>query len=313
MTAASRADGRGGARRPPGEEPRDTRAAVNGVDLCVFDWPGDGPPLLFAHATGFHARCWDEVIRRLPGRRALAVDMRGHGRSDRPTPPYEWSQMGEDVTALVGALDLHGIVAVGHSMGGHSVTYAAGHAPDRFGALLLVDPVIRSPEGYRAAAAEQQREDAGGSSFVARRRNQWASVEEMVERFAGGPPFGAWDPQVLRDYCRYGLLPAPGGDGFVLACPPAIEADIYAHAALTDVDDAVARIAIPVRVLRAPPASPGAGAFSGSPTDPGLASRFAHGEDVLLPGASHYIPMESPALVARHVAEMATLADAPRD
>jgi pimeloyl-ACP methyl ester carboxylesterase len=293
-------------RRPPGEEPVERHLRVNDVDLCVFEWPGDGPPLLFSHATGFHARCWDEVIRRLPGRRAIAVDMRGHGRSEKPAAvPYDWRHFGDDVTALVGALDLTRTVAIGHSMGGHSVTYAAGREPERFGALLLVDPVIRTPEGYREAASALAREDASDSSFVARRRNEWASPEEMIERFAGRPPFNRWDPRVLDDYCRYGLLPAAGGEGFVLACPPAVEAAIYAHAARTDVYDVIPNIRVPVRVLRAPAAPPGAAPFTGSPTAPDLAAHFARGEDVLLEASTHFIPMESPALVAGHVAEIA--------
>ena len=38
-----------------------------------------------------------------------------------------------------------------------------------------------------------------------------------------------------------------------------------------------------------------------SPTAPDVASRFAHGLDVLLPDNTHFIPMESPALVAEHI------------
>src|ERR1043166_8895704 len=44
------------------------------IELAVWEWPGEDPPLLFAHATGFHARCWDQIIRMLPDRRCLAID-----------------------------------------------------------------------------------------------------------------------------------------------------------------------------------------------------------------------------------------------
>ena len=54
----------------------------------------------------------------------------------------------------------------------------------------------------------------------------------MFERFHKRPPFDLWQPQVLRDYCEYGLL--PDGDGFVLACPPEIEASIYQHSNAPD-------------------------------------------------------------------------------
>ncbi|MDA0365739.1 MAG: alpha/beta hydrolase [Chloroflexi bacterium] len=290
------------ARRPEDEQPVESRVTANGVGLCVFEWAGDGPPLLFVHATGFHARCWDEVIRRLPGRRAYAVDMRGHGRSERPDGPYAWARFGDDLTALVRELDLTRIVGVGHSMGGHSVMYAAGREPDRFSGFVLVDPVIGGAARPDAADGEPP-----SSSFVARRRDRWASPEEMIERFATRPPFSDWEPAVLDDYCRYGLLPLAEG-GFELACPPLVEADVYAHAGSTDVADEVARITVPVRVIRAPAqpvAEAGAPrAFTSSPTPPDLATRFAHGEDVPLDHGTHFIPMESPALVARHVDEV---------
>ena len=44
--------------------------------------------------------------------------------------------------------------------------------------------------------------------------------------------------------------------------------------------------------------------MSSSPTAPDLASHFEHGEDVYLPEYSHFMPMEDPGLVARHVLEL---------
>src|SRR5437763_6036933 len=113
---------------------------VRGVNLAVWDWPGAGPTILFAHATGFHGRCWDQVIRSLPGRRAIAVDLRGHGRSAKPAPPYRWRAFGHDLVEVARQLDLTGAVGVGHSMGGHSIALAAALLPRTFSALLLLDP-----------------------------------------------------------------------------------------------------------------------------------------------------------------------------
>ncbi len=283
------------------DEPRAFRVPGDGVELQAYEWPGDGPVLFFAHATGFHARCWDQVIRRLPGHRAIAIDMRGHGLSEKPEPPYRWSHFGRDVAAAARHLGLRGALAIGHSKGGHAVVRAAALEPDAFGALLLVDPVI-GPRGYRRTMGEDEH-------FAARRRNEWASPEEMVERFAGREPFSRWDPAVLRDYCRYGLVPNPAGAGFVLACPPRIEAATYAGAYNDpegdDVYQAIAAIRVPVRVLRARERSEGVPMdMSGSPTAPDLASHFARGEDLPVPQYSHFIPMEAPAFVADQVREM---------
>ena len=177
-----------------------TTMAVNGLDLAVWEWPGDGPPILFAHATGFHGRCWDAVIRRLPGRRAIALDLRGHGRSAKPDPPYRWRDFGEDVAEVARQLELRGAVGVGHSMGGHSMVIAAARRrPSR----RSCSSTPSRPEFY----GPPQR---GDSSYIAKRRNEWSSPEEMIERFRGRPPFVHWDPEVLRDYCEFGLLPENG-------------------------------------------------------------------------------------------------------
>jgi pimeloyl-ACP methyl ester carboxylesterase len=307
----------------PAPDPIEHTYAVNGMQLRVFEWPGTHPDrptcptLFFAHATSFHARCWDAVIERLPGRRVIALDFRGHGGSSKPEPPYDWRDCGEDVAELSRQLDLRGAVAIGHSMGGHAVTLAAAMEPERFAALLLVDPVIQSPDRYGESgdndARSQGRSGArrGAGAETGGRRNEWASADEMYESYHGRGPFSTWDDRVLRDYCDYGVMPAPASDGtsdgFVLACPPHIEAAIYAGSIGTDIYAAISSIEVPVRVIRAREPSGDESPFSTSPTAPDLASRFRRGEDVHLPDATHFIPMESPALIAQHVEEMAAL------
>ncbi|MGI8925816.1 MAG: alpha/beta fold hydrolase [Tepidiformaceae bacterium] len=281
-------------------ELRQSRLVANGVGLAVFEWPGEStaPAVLLAHATGFHARCWDQVVALLPGRRCVASDMRGHGRSDKPPPPYDWHLFGDDLAAIAREFGLRGAIGVGHSQGGHALTRAAARLPGAFSALLLIDPVIFPREHYNEPPAPQEH-------FAARRRNAWASADEMFARFRGRPPFDAWDPAVLRDYCDYGLLPAPSGEGFVLACPPEIEAATYAGNSGTDVHDDIAALEIPVRVLRAQQRSEAEpGDMRGSPTPPQLAVWFRHGTDVYLPEQSHLMPMENPALIARHILEL---------
>jgi lipase len=265
---------------------------VRGIDLAIWEWPGHDPAFLFAHATGFHGRCWDQVIRALPGRRSISVDLRGHGRSAKPATPYCWREFGEDVAELSRLLALRGSVGVGHSMGGHSIAMAAALQPEAFSSLLLVDPTIFAREYY----GQPKRND---SSFIRKRCNDWASPEEMFERFRNRPPFSQWRPEVLRDYCEFGLL--PDGDRYILACPPDIEAAIYArsNAAESDIYPMLGSIEVPVTVIRGGiPWSTEIFDLSASPTAPDLAANFRNGRDICLEGRTHYIPMESPELVA---------------
>jgi lipase len=275
---------------PYEEMPVESKVAVNGVEIAVFEWPGEGPPVFFCHATGFHARCWDQVIARLPGRHCFALDIRGHGRSSKPAPPYVWRNFGKDVAALASVLGLSRAIGVGHSMGGHAVTLAAALRPETFSTLLLIDPVIRSRGAYVGPWTE--------AHFVAKRRNQWISPREMFDRFEDRPPFATWDRAVLRDYCEYGLL--PDGNGFVLACPPTIEANIYENspAPASDIYAEIDAIRIPVRIVRSVKAVDPTDVMSRSPTAPELASSFAQGVDLPVAEYSHFIPMEGPEFTA---------------
>ena len=276
--------------------PVESRIAVNDVEIAVWEWPGQGTPVLFCHASSFHARIWDRVIAHIPGeRRCLAFDARGHGRSSKPAPPYAWRNFGLDVAAIAELLGLEGAVGVGHSMGGHGVTLAAALRPTAFSALVLFDPVIRGKDQYRGSWRK--------TDFVRKRRNQWASPQEMFERFQNRPPFDSWDRGVLLDYCAYGLEQA--GDGYILACPPTIEASIYENSSEpeSNIYSEVASIAIPVHVVRAGRYRDPANVMGSSPTAPGLAASFARGFDSLLPEHSHFIPMESPELAAKLIAD----------
>jgi pimeloyl-ACP methyl ester carboxylesterase len=278
--------------------PVQSQVMVRGLEIALWEWPGEEPAVFFCHATSFHARIWDQVIAALPGRRCVAFDARGHGRSSKPAldanQPYAWRNFGADVAALAKVLGLRGAVGVGHSLGAHSIALGAALEPQAFSALVLFDPVIRAHSEYRGPW--------GKSAFVTKRRNQWASAQEMFDRFADRPPFDSWDRRVLRDYCDYAL--EPSGGGYILACPPAVEASIYddSTAVESNIYPEIATVHIPVHVIRAGSAHDPANVMGASVALPTLASHFAHGRDACLAEHSHFIPMESPTRAAKLVA-----------
>src|SRR5712675_2409325 len=65
------------------EMPVEHRFPVNGIEIALWEWPGADPAVFFCHATGFHARCWDQVVAHLPARHCYAIDARGHGHSSK--------------------------------------------------------------------------------------------------------------------------------------------------------------------------------------------------------------------------------------
>lgn len=280
-------------------DPSEFRLPVGDIELAVCEWPGAGDPVLLLHATGFHSRCWNEVVRQLPGRHIYAVDLRFHGRSDA-TGKVDWRMMAEDIRQLVRRMDLTGLVGVGHSIGGHLIARAAAESPQRFKHLVLIDPVIMSPERY--AEFRSVPEGSAGLHPVSRRKNQWADAQEMYERFQGRAPFDTWQRAVLRDYCDHALS-APDAQGVRrLACDPIHEAGIYLNQKGNEIILAeIPNIMTPVTLLRAPPSDDTLPDLSASPTWPQLAAALPNCREIYLPGMNHFIPMQDPALVAQYI------------
>lgn len=266
-------------------------------DICYFEWGsvGNGPSVLLLHATGFHARCWDQLVDALPeDSHVIALDQLGHGRSARPIIT-DWKMIAGATAELLESLAVSFAVAAGHSMGGHCLVQVAANLSHLIERLVLIDPVIMPRAAY------QQRSDFSATSdMVAKRRNSWAGPDAMYDRFKDRHPYSLWDPAVLHDYCEYGLLP-DGEGGFELACPPQSEASVYATSLSTDPWPIMEQITQPVRVLRAPQLAAGkAFDFASSPTPPTLADNFVDGTDVYLPDLTHFMPMQDPA----HIAEL---------
>jgi len=87
--------------------------------LSVRDHDGGEPALLALHGLASNARWWDLVADRLvPAHRVIAVDLPGHGRSDRPDDGYDFDTVSRDLEGLLAALrHPEPVVVVGHSWG----------------------------------------------------------------------------------------------------------------------------------------------------------------------------------------------------
>ena len=105
------------------QQTREYHLDIGDVELAVVEWPGEGDPILLLHATGFHSRCWNQVVSRLPGCQIFAADLRYHGKSGS-LGEVDWGLLSRDIALLVERLDLRNIVGVGHSIGGYLLARA---------------------------------------------------------------------------------------------------------------------------------------------------------------------------------------------
>jgi len=115
--------------------------ASGGVGLHALVWPGDGPPVLLVHGLASNCRTWEAVGERLSrlGHPVAAVDMRGHGLSDKPDDGYDFATMADDLVVVMDALDYERPVVAGQSTGGNIALELGHRVPDRVAAIVGVD------------------------------------------------------------------------------------------------------------------------------------------------------------------------------
>lgn len=119
----------------------------DGVNIYYKDWgPKEAQPIVFHHGWPLSADDWDNqmLFFLAEGYRVIAIDRRGHGRSDQVSEGHDMDHYASDASAVVESLDLRNAVHVGHSTGGGQVArYVAkyGQPQGRVAKAVLVSAV----------------------------------------------------------------------------------------------------------------------------------------------------------------------------
>ena len=136
---------------------------ANGINLNVAE-QGEGPLVLFCHGFPEGWYSWRHQLEALAaaGYHAVAPDMRGYGKSDKPEAidQYTIFHMAGD---LVGVLDAYGAkdaVIVGHDWGATIAWHTARLRPDRFRAAAILSVPYRPRSPVRPTSVMPQTEDA---------------------------------------------------------------------------------------------------------------------------------------------------------
>ncbi|MDI7864195.1 alpha/beta hydrolase [Rhizobiaceae bacterium n13] len=119
-----------------------TITTSDGTTLFYKDWgPKDAQPIVFHHGWPLSADDWDNQMLFFlsEGYRVIALDRRGHGRSDQTDTGNDMDTYAADVAEIAKALDLRDAVHIGHSTGGGEVTrYAARAERGRVAKAILI-------------------------------------------------------------------------------------------------------------------------------------------------------------------------------
>lgn len=203
--------------------------AHDGTRLFVQDW-GSGRPVLLLSAWTFDASIWGSHIAALDakGFRCIALDRRGHGRSDMPSTGYDLDTLTDDVAAVIAERDLREVTLVGFSMGClEAVNYLGRYGSERIARLVLVAPTTPflpntgdNPDGVPKAMIDAD------NAAIARDFAQWMAANEA-------PFFTPETPEITRAWIRNMMLRVPVP--VALACRKTIAfADLRAAAARID-------------------------------------------------------------------------------
>jgi len=265
--------------------------ARDGIEIAYTESGSSGPLVVFVHATGFCKEVCDPVIADTRSHdvefRALALDLRAHGDSGVPPRPFDWWDVGGDLAELIGAE--RQVIGVGHSAGGAVLVLAELIQPGTFASFVLVEPIVLPPPYVR-------RPDHPMALGALRRKPGFTSRQAAFDNFMRKRTFSAWEERAMWAYVSGGMREEDGGA--VLKCTPECEAEFFAAATMHGAWDRLGEVRVPSIVI--------AGAESTTHQEPfvaELAGRFVDARYEIIPGASHFVWMERPGVIAAHLAD----------
>lgn len=185
-------------------EPEVGTVECRGCDINFLAWgtPGD-PGLIFVHGGAAHAHWWSFLVPHLADHyRVVAMDLSGHGDSDR-RDPYSLDNWAAEVIAVAHASQMAPRpVVVGHSMGGFVSIAAAALYEDDVAGVVILDSPVTAPDPETEAART-------GNIFGPLR--VYTTEDEALARFHTVPVQKNYLDYVIDHVSRNSLKPVPGG------------------------------------------------------------------------------------------------------
>jgi pimeloyl-ACP methyl ester carboxylesterase len=168
------------------------------VSLFYEEAPGGAPPLVLVHGWACdHTFMAPQFVAFRGAHRVVAVDLRGHGRSDKPQQDYTIPAFADDLAWVCRELALDQPVVIGHSMGGAVALELAAAGPQALSGVALLDTaVLPAPEAW-----------AGVQPVLAALRTP--GYREVVRQFVADAFFLASDDPQLKESAIRAMLETP--------------------------------------------------------------------------------------------------------
>lgn len=125
----------------------DHRVKVNQIELQIREYEHPGDAIIFLHFGGANLMMWQRIIPDFQDHyRLVLVDLRGHGRSDKPDTGYHMDDMARDVIGIMQYLKLGRAHIVGSSLGAEVGLSMAANYPEKV-ISLVCDGALSSEFG----------------------------------------------------------------------------------------------------------------------------------------------------------------------
>ncbi len=217
------------------------RRVIGGAQTAlatVATGPLDARPIVFIHGWSQSMHAWDGLLQSSLANdyRLVALDMRGHGRSDRPEPVGSYRESllwADDVAAVIAAHDLTKPILVGWSYGGYVIAdYLRHYGEGNVGGVLFAGAITQR-------ATEKTKRYRNGESGA---------------RFKAATTPGGNDREAARDFlrlCTFDPLPSARAEFLIdemALVPVDVRAALFDRPTV-DNDDVLSKLTIPVTVV----------------------------------------------------------------
>lgn len=286
-------------------DPGDGWLERDGVSLHYLEWrpepaPDSPPPIVLLHGLSSNARYWERLARRLPDRRLIALDQRGHGLTGQPPRApsfpkgYAMEQLLEDVVFLIAELGLRTPVVVGHSWGATVALELVGKRHGTAGGLVFIDGPVQSAANLFSWEEAQKIMQPPLPRFASFE----AAVAQSRHDFEG-----TWD-QDLESFVKARII--PDGEALVLTLTAPVRLELLRGLYEAQPDVLWPRVEVPAAALLAKhgPARISASRETGAAR---LAELAPHVE-ISWFDSPHDIPLFMPAEVASAIERIESLA-----
>jgi pimeloyl-ACP methyl ester carboxylesterase len=222
----------------------------DGVGLHYLVWKAESdserqPACVLLHGLSSNALYWERMARRLPDRKLVALDQRGHGLTGQPplAPKfphgYAMEQLLDDVEFVISELGLRKPVVVGHSWGATVALEFVGTRPGHASGLVFIDGPVQSASNLFSWDEAQ--------TLMQPPLPRFASFEDALS--ASKRDFeGTWD-QDLESFVKARII--PDGDALVLTLTAPVRLELLRGLYESQPDVLWPRVEVPAAALLA--------------------------------------------------------------